>query len=150
MTEAAHRRLIYTRQVARRLALQALYQWELSGMPASEILGQFREDMDFPKADGPYFAELLTQIIARVEEIDTYLASYLERRPELIDPIERALLRIACYELLVRQDIPYRVIINEAVALAKRFGAEQSHRFVNGVLDRLRLDLRAAESPASA
>jgi N utilization substance protein B len=139
--QAAHR----TR--ARRLALQALYQWDLSGNDLSAIEVQFHEDEDFSRVDRAYFHELLHQVPARLDEVEQSFVSYLDRPLAEIDPVERALLRMAAYELLVRIDVPYRVVINEAVNLAKKFGAEQAHKYINGVLDQAARELRPVEHP---
>jgi transcription antitermination protein NusB len=132
---------------ARRYCMQALYQWDLSGLDMNEIQRQFFEAEDFTNADGGYFIELLTGIKSHIESIDSQISSTIDRPIGQVDPVERAILRIACYELLFRHDIPYRVTINEAVLLAKKFGAEQGHAFVNGVLDKLARKTRPAESP---
>jgi N utilization substance protein B len=132
---------------ARRYCMQALYQWDLSGMDLAEIQRQFFEAEDFTKADGGYFIELLNGVQLHLESIDTHISGTIDRPLAQVDPVERAILRLACYELLFRHDIPYRVSINEAVLLAKKFGAEQGHAFVNGVLDKLARKTRPAESP---
>lgn len=132
---------------ARRYALQALYQWDLSGSALREIEAQFHEDEDFSKVDAGYFHELLHQIPARLDEIDAHYRGFLDRSVDRLDPVERALLRLATYELAERIDIPYRVIINEAVNLGKKFGAEQAHTYINGVLDKAARVLRPLEYP---
>lgn len=135
------------RSRARRYGMQALYQWDLSGLDLAEIQRQFFEVEDFSNADGGYFIELLSGVNAHIDRIDTQISEVIDRPIVQVDPVERAILRIACYELLFRHDVPYRVSINEAVLLAKKFGAEQGHAFVNGVLDRLARKLRPTESP---
>jgi N utilization substance protein B len=132
---------------ARRLAMQALYQWDLSGTGLSAIEVQFLEDEDFSKADKDYFHELLHEVPARLDEVEDAFTPYLDRPLKEIDPVERAVLRMASYELLARLDIPYKVIINESVNLTKKFGAEQAYKYVNGVLDKAARHLRAAEHP---
>ena len=127
--------------------MQALYQWDLSGSNLSEIEVQFLQDEDFSKADKDYFHELLHQIPARLDEVEQAFASYLDRPLDEIDPVERAVLRMASYELLVRIDVPYKVIINESVNLTKKFGAEQAYKYINGVLDQTARRLRAVEHP---
>jgi N utilization substance protein B len=139
--QAAHR----TR--ARRLAMQALYQWDLSGSDLAAIEVQFHEDEDFSNVDRDYFHELLHQVPARLDEVEAAFQSYLDRPVAELDPVERAVLRMAGYELLVRIDVPYRVVINEAVNLAKKFGAEQAHKYINGVLDQAARRLRPVEHP---
>ena len=121
---------------ARRYGMQALYQWDLSGLDMAEIQRQFFEVEDFTHADGGYFIELLNGVKTLIERIDAHISESIDRPIEQLDPVERAILRIGIYELLYRLDIPFRVIINEAVQLSKKFGAEQGHAFVNGVLDK--------------
>ncbi len=131
---------------ARRYGMQALYQWDLSGLDMAEIQRQFFETEDFKNADSGYFIELLNGVKTRIESIDSHISEAIDRPIGQLDPVERAILRIACYELLFRHDIPYRVSINEAIMLARKFGAEQGHTFVNGVLDNMARKIRPAES----
>ena len=140
MTFSAHERAR-----ARRYAMQALYQWDLSGTDLPLIRRQFLEAEDFSRADKRYFIELLSEAPKRIDIIDENISEYIDRPLEQLDPVERAVLRLATYELLYRLDIPYRVTINEAVQLTKKFGAEQGHAFVNGVLDKAAHKLRSAE-----
>jgi N utilization substance protein B len=135
----------HARARARRLAMQALYQWDLSGTELAEIRRQFAEAEDFGRADADYFVELLKTVPARIETIDSSIGEYLDRPMTRVDPVERAILRIATCELLYRIDVPYRVILNEAITLTRKFGAEQGHAFVNGVLDKLAHKLRPDE-----
>jgi N utilization substance protein B len=135
------------RSRARRYGMQALYQWDLSGLDLAEIQRQFFEAEDFSNADGGYFIDLLTGVNAHIDRIDARICEAIDRPIDQVDPVERAILRIGCYELMYRPEIPYRVSINEAVMLAKKFGAEQGYTFVNGVLDRLARKLRPSESP---
>lgn len=130
--------------------MQALYQWQLTRQDVGLIDAQFLLEQDIGKADIVYFQELLHHTLSRVDAINDALDPFLERSMEQIDPVERAILWIAGYELLYRLDVPYRVILNEAVELAKRFGAEQGHRFVNGVLDKAAHRLRSQEIDALA
>ena len=125
--------------------MQALYQWQLTDQNLSEIEIQFLDYEDMHKADIDYFSELLHRVPACLHELDAQLGAYLTRPINEVDPVERAILRNACYEIMYRVDVPYRVVINEAVNLTKRFGAEQSHKFVNGVLDKLVKHLRKQE-----
>ena len=131
---------------ARRYGMQALYQWDLSGLDMAEIQRQFFEAEDFTHADGGYFIELLNGVKTRIERIDSNISESIDRPIGQLDPVERAILRIACYELLFRHDIPYRVSINEAIMLARKFGAEQGHAFINGVLDNMARKIRPTES----
>lgn len=125
--------------------MQALYQWDLSGTGLHDIRGQFLESEDIARVDKDYFVLLFNQVTKDVEDIDNNLVGYLDRPVGQLDPVERAILRIATWELLNQSDVPYRVVINEAVQLAKKFGAEQGHSYVNGVLDKLAQKLRAGE-----
>jgi N utilization substance protein B len=148
MPRDATPRLDYRRRRrARRRALQALYQWQLSGQETGAIEQQFLEEMQLGRTDLDYFAELLHRVAARSAELDAAIDPFLDRPLVTLDPVEKAILRLGTYELLERIDVPYRVVINESVELAKRFGAEQSHRYINGVLDKVGRanPLRAAE-----
>lgn len=135
----------HERSRARRFAMQALYQWDLSGTDLPLIRRQFLEAEDFSRADQKYFIELLSELPKQVDVIDDNISAYIDRPFVQLDPVERAVMRLALYELLYRPDIPYRVTINEAVQLTKKFGAEQGHAYVNGVLDKAAHKLRAAE-----
>ncbi len=138
------------RSWARRCAAQALYEWQLTGQEPTQIAAQFLANQDLGKADPEYFRELVTEIPARVAEIDTVLAPFLDRPPAQVDPVECAILRIGGYELLQQPSITYRIILNEAIELAKMFGAEQGHRFVNGVLDKVARVVRPLEFNTSS
>lgn len=142
---SAEQRAIHRRQVARRLAMQALYQWQMTQQSATEIERQFKEDADFSKADAAYFQQMLSEVIGGVDALDAALSPHLSRPIDAVDPVERALLRLAANELIHHAEIPYRVVINEAVALSKKFGAEQAYKMVNGVLDRLVPTYRSLE-----
>jgi transcription antitermination protein NusB len=134
-----------TRTVARKLALQALYRWQLNACPWQDLLQEFGEAEDMARADREYFRALIEGVWRTRLELDTQLASLADREPRLLDPIEHAILLIGLYELSARQEVPYRVAINEAVGLARRFGATDGHKFVNAVLDRAARVLRPAE-----
>jgi N utilization substance protein B len=134
-----------TRTVARKLALQALYRWQLNACPWQDLVREFGEAEDMARADRDYFRALIEGVVGARESLDTRLAALADRRPELLDPIEHAILLIGLYELSARPEVPYRVAINEAVGLAKRFGATDGHKFVNAVLDRAARELRPAE-----
>jgi N utilization substance protein B len=136
------------RSRARQFALQALYQWQLTGQDVGAIEEQFLADEALAKADVGLFVDLLRGVPGRLRELDAALAPLLDRPIGQIDPVERAVLRIGAFELSRHLDIPYRVVINEAVELAKVFGAEQGHRYVNGVLDKLARRLRGQEASA--
>ncbi|MGD2137311.1 MAG: transcription antitermination factor NusB [Gammaproteobacteria bacterium] len=134
---------------ARRLAMQALYQWELSGTALSEIGAQFLETEDFARADRSYFIGLLNKVSQDTEIIENNISEYIDRPIDQLNPVEHAILRLAICELLFNPAIPFRVTINEAVQLARKFGAEQGHRFVNAVLDRAARKLRPDECSRS-
>ncbi|SFM41917.1 NusB antitermination factor [Ectothiorhodospira mobilis] len=140
--DIAHRRHTHARSHARRLAMQALYQWQLTGYPAREILNQYADDPEMEKADWEYFRRLLLGVTAETAQLDAAITPHLDRPMEQVDPVERALLRLAAYELHHCPEVPYKVVIHEAVALAKKYGAEQGHRFVNGVIDKVAAALR--------
>ena len=144
-TEPSARTLSSQRSVARKLALQALYRWQLNDCPWQDLIQEFRDAQDMPRADHDYFRELVEGVWRSREALDTQLSSWLDRAPALLDPIEHAVLLIGVYELRDRQDVPYRVAINEAVTLAKRFGATDGHKYVNAVLDRAARTLRPDE-----
>ncbi|WP_267222466.1 transcription antitermination factor NusB [Dyella silvae] len=133
------------RSRARRRALQALYAWQISGSHMNAVIEQFRHEQDMEVADLEYFEDLLHGVERHVEVIDDALKPYVDREVGQIDPIERAALRLATYELKYRPDVPYRVIINEAIEVTKRFGADHGHSYVNGVLDKLAAVLRSTE-----
>ena len=125
--------------------MQALYQWQLTQQSALEIKKQFLESEDSSGVDREYFEELLTSCIEQQEAIASALTPFLDRPLEQLDPVESAILMIGMFELKNRIDVPYRVVINEAVDLCKRFGATDAHKYVNAVLDRAAKDIRAAE-----
>jgi N utilization substance protein B len=131
---------------ARRRAVQALYAWELGGNPMRKVIDDFRSEQDMQIADLEYFEDLLRGVDAHRAELDAGLAPLLDRDIARVDPIERAVLRVSAYELKYRLDVPYRVVLNEAVEVAKRFGSEQGHTYVNGVLDMLAHAWRAVET----
>ena len=133
------------RSRARRRALQALYAWQLSGSHMNAVIDQFRHEQDMEVADLEYFEDLLRGVERNIDAIDISLKPFVDREVAQIDPIERAALRLAAYELKYRPDVPYRVIINEAIEVTKRFGADHGHSYVNGVLDKLAGTLRATE-----
>jgi len=137
------------RSLARQRALQALYQWQMTGQDLADIDKQFMEEQDMQKVEKKYFHELLHQIPMCLNELDALSGEVLDRGIEQVDPVERAILRIGIYELKHRIDIPYRVVINEAVELAKIFGAEQGHKYINGILDKVAQKVRTIEIKAA-
>lgn len=140
-----HEPLPVLRRRARRRALQAVYAWQISGQHMNDILAQFAEERDREGADNDYFEALTRGVERRRSEIDGHLAEVLDRPIAQIDAIELAALRLGSWELLERIDVPYRVVIDEAVGLVRHFGSEQGHNYVNGVLDALAARLRQAE-----
>ena len=138
------------RSLSRKLAMQALYQWQLAGQSASELQHQFAADEGYADADAAYFTGLVGGITASVAMLDETLQQLIDRPLAQLDPVERSLLWIGVFELSSRPDVPYRVVINEGVELAKRFGATDGHKFVNAVLDRAARALRPAERTAAA
>ena len=143
--EPSPRTLSNQRSVARKLALQALYRWQLNECPWQDLIQEFGDAEDMPRADREYFRELVEGVWRNREALDADLASWADRGPSLLDPIEHAILLIGVFELRHRQDVPYRVAINEAVALARRFGATDGHKYVNAVLDRAARSVRPHE-----
>jgi N utilization substance protein B len=137
------------RSRARRRATQALYAWQMSGNPMSLVIDEFRHEQDMEIADLDYFEDLLHGVDRHCAELDAGLAPFLDREASQVDPIERAVLRLAAYELRHRPDVPYRVVINEAIEVTKRFGAEHGHTYVNGVLDKAAREWRSAEQRGS-
>lgn len=133
------------RRRARRRALQALYQWQINDDSATAIIDQFREEQDFEGVDESYFQTLVREVVANRDALDEALRPHVERVDASLDQMERVVLRLGACELIHHPETPYRVIIDEAVELAHRFGAEGAHTFVNGVLDRLSRDSRKAE-----
>ncbi len=137
------------RSRARRLAMQGLYEWQMSDNAPSIILKTCLAEQNIKNVDTEYLQELLLTIPKKQSELDSAFQSYLDRSVKDIDPIELAILRLATYELLFRIDVPYRVVINEAIELAKVFGAEAGHKFVNGILDKVAAEVRKTELGAS-
>jgi N utilization substance protein B len=133
------------RHGARRLLLQAFYQAQLSGDPAAVLLEQFSVLPEFARADGAYFEELLAQIDTGRPELDLHIGTFGDIPAEQLDPVERAVLWIALAEFCYQPDVPTRVILNEAIELAKSYGAEGGYRYVNGLLDKASVNLRAGK-----
>jgi len=138
------------RSLARRLALQALYQWQMTGHTFAELRNQYTQDEGYPEVDPDYFKALLEGTVEGAPAIDELLAQWLDRPVTQLDPIEHAVLLIGVEELRAHVEVPYRVVLNEGVELAKKFGATDGHKFINAVLDRAARQLRAAELQALA
>ena len=138
-----------SRHMARRSVVQALYQWELTGQLGSGIEDSFLDDWELEGVDQEYFKQLVRGVLKYTDELDRILEQCLDRDLASVDPIERTVLRIGTYELQFRPEIPVRVVLNEAIELARVFGAEEGYRFVNGVLDRCQKLCRGSELPVT-
>ena len=125
------------RRKARRLAVQAIYSWQLSGNNIADVEHEFLTEQNVDGVDISYFRELLGGVATKKSQLDELIIPFLVRPLDEVDPVEKAIVRIAAYELTFRKDVPYKVAINEAIELAKAFGAEDGHKFVNGILDKL-------------
>ncbi|MGS0673481.1 transcription antitermination factor NusB [Shewanella sp. 0m-4] len=125
------------RRKARRLAVQAIYSWQLSGNNIADVEHEFLTEQVIDGVDIAYFRELLGGVATKKSQLDELITPFLTRPLDEVDPVEKAIVRLATYELTFRKDVPYKVAINEAIELAKAFGAEDGHKFVNGILDKL-------------
>lgn len=125
------------RRKARRFALQALYQWQVSGSGLGDIEAEFRTDNDMSKVDDEYFHDILHGVPKEKSVLDEKIQPFLDRRIDELTPVELSILRLGAFEMCHRIDVPYKVVINEAIELAKTFGATDGHKYVNGVLDKL-------------
>jgi N utilization substance protein B len=137
--------LINGKRKARKLALQALYQWLMSGTDLHEIEAQFRTINNMSKVDVEYFCELLHGVVQHAEKLDTSYLNFLDREAEALNPIELTVIRLGAYELLYRPEVPFKVVLDEAITLTKEFGSQDGHRYVNGVLNNLARDVRQVE-----
>lgn len=137
------------RKKARRLAMQALYQWHVAEQPITQIEAEFLTDNDMAKVDKEYFSEVLRGVPSSKSELDSHIEKHIDRAIKDLTPVELAILRMGTYEFMHRIDVPYKVIINEGVELSKTFGANEAHKFVNGVLDKLAGELRIPEVKAN-
>jgi len=137
-----------SRSLARKRAVQALYMWEMTGTDISTIDQQFLLEHDMSKVDVKYFQELLHKVPKHIDVIDEHIHEFLDRPFKEVDPVERAVMRLGVYELQFRPDVPYRVVINESVELAKIFGAEDGYKYVNSILDGAAKKLRTKEIKA--
>lgn len=125
------------RRKARRLAVQAIYSWQISGNNIADVEHQFLTEQELGGIDVAYFRELFIGAATKTAQLDTLLTPYIDRPFDEVSPVEKAILRLAAFELTFRKDVPYKVVINEAIELAKAFGAEDAHKFVNGILDKM-------------
>ena len=137
--------LAKARGKSRTLAMQAIYQWQMTGDDIAIIEKQFLDDNNAESLDVEYFSSLLHGIVSEADTIDKCVEKYMDRLINSVDPVERSILRLGCYEFMKCLDVPYRVVLNEAVNLTKKFCAEQSHTFVNAVLDKVAHELRSDE-----
>ena len=137
------------RRKARKLAVQALYQWQVAESPITQIEAEFLTDNDMSKVDRPYFSEVLRGVAASKSELDEHIEKHTDRKRIEMTPVEVAILRMSTFELVNRIDVPYKVVINEGVELSKIFGANEAHKYVNGVLDKLAQDIREVEVNAN-
>ena len=134
------------RRRARQFAVQAIYQWQITQSGVTQIIEQFSVDQDMSKADVPYFKELLIGVIQNAETLDEKLSPYLSRKIDDVDMVDIAVLRLAMFELTYRTDVPHKVVLNEAIELAKDFATDESYKFVNGVLDKALRSLKLREN----
>lgn len=125
-----------------------MYQWSISAQPASEIITQFHEEGIVEKADGELFEKVVSGLINEAVAVDQALSPHLTREIEQVDPVEKALLRLGCYELLFMPEVPYRVVLNEYINLSKTFGSAKSHQFINAALDKVAREARKVEFAA--
>ncbi|MBI1174950.1 MAG: transcription antitermination factor NusB [Sideroxydans sp.] len=136
------------RRRSRELALQGIYQWRLTGADMAQVEKQMREEKNLGNYDAKFFSALLRGVLARHDDLQAAVTPHLDRPLDELSPVEFSVLLLAAYELLQHPEIPYRVIINEAVELTKTFGGTDGHKFVNGVLDKLAAQVRAVEVAA--
>ena len=139
----------WARRHARRVLVQAVYQWQMTDADTNAVEKQFAEDGSLAKADRDFFRELLRGVVLGSEALDECFQPYLDRKLKELDKVELALLRLGTFELKERIEVPFRVVINEYVELAKTFGAEDSHKYINGILDKLSNVLRVDEQQSS-
>lgn len=125
------------RRRARECAVQAIYSWAVSKNSVEEVELAFMTDQDMKGVDVPYFRKLLRGTVEEIATVDAVFQPYLDRAQDEVDPIENSILRIASYELKFQFDVPYKVVINEAIEVAKVFGSDDSHKYINGILDKL-------------
>lgn len=139
---------IHKRRAARRLAMQALYSWQFNDEDPGALIDSFKGDEEYIRVDKDYFRDLVSGVISAKEELDVSIGKHVSRSAEQLDQVEQAVLRIATFELMHRHETPFKVVVSEAVSLAKKFGAQDGYKFVNGVLDKMSTELRAFEASA--
>ena len=145
-SNSSNKSLAKARGKSRRFAMQAVYQWQMTADNIAEIKQQFLEGNNFSSVDRDYFSELVSGVASSISELDPLLEKYMSRTIESVDPVERSILRLATYEFLHRLDVPYRVVLNEAVNITKEYCSEKSHTFVNAVLDKVAKEIRHVET----
>ena len=138
------------RSLSRRLVLQALYQWQMTGQSFPELRNQYTSDEGYAEVDPEFFQQLLQGVVEDSAALDAMIGEWLDRPVAQLDPVEHAVLLIGVEELRAHVEVPYKVVLNECVELTKKFGATDGHKFINAVLDRAARQLRAAEQQATA
>jgi N utilization substance protein B len=138
------------RSLSRRLVLQALYQWQMTGQSFPELRNQYTSDEGYAEVDPEFFQQLLQGVVEDSAALDAMIGGWLDRPVAQLDPVEHAVLLIGVEELRAHVEVPYKVVLNECVELTKKFGATDGHKFINAVLDRAARQLRAAEQQATA
>lgn len=136
------------RRRARNFAIQAIYQWQMAGGELAKIKAQFMTQNDYLKVDWDFFQDLIEHVLKNVNDLDALVAPYVDRGEDSIQSLEKAIMRLAAAELQFRPDVPFKVVLDEYVNLTEEYGAEDGHKFVNGVLDKLAQKLRATEYSA--
>ena len=149
MSETSRAPAKSARRRARELAVQGIYQWRLTGTDLAQVEKQMREEKNLGNYDAKFFSALLRGVLTQHADLEAAVAPHLDRTLAELSPVEFSVLLLAAYELLQHPEIPYKVIINEAVDLAKTFGGTDGHKFVNGVLDKLAAQVRAVEVAAA-
>ncbi len=150
MTRARGDRSGRARSLSRRLVLQALYQWQMTGQSFPELRNQYTSDEGYAEVDAEFFQQLLQGVVEDSAALDAMIGEWLDRPVAQLDPIEHAVLLLGVEELRAHVEVPYKVVLNECVELTKKFGATDGHKFINAVLDRAARQLRAAEQQATA
>jgi len=136
----------HARSLARRYAVQAIYQWQLNKLDDQAVDQYFVPEKDRRRIDEVYFNALVQQVVHHTADMDDVIAPVLDRSLTTVDPVELAILRLGVCEFINHIDVPYRVVINEGIVLAKLFGSENSHKYINGILDKLAKSLRPIEN----
>ncbi|MDF1797400.1 MAG: transcription antitermination factor NusB [Coxiellaceae bacterium] len=131
---------------SRALALQVVYQWDMTRQASNEVVSQFMAEQDLTGAKQSYFIKLAEGVFENLDEVDALIATKIDRDKAELNPVELAVLRVAVYELKYCWDVPYRVVINEAIELTKEFGANQGYKYINGVLDKIAPEVREMET----